>query len=99
MAINRSKINKEVSKGSKKKKKNKEVAGLGKWMKENLGPKGLKYHFMSKTPGILKNIQEYIPYEAMPLLKKGGKVIKKQKKSKKTMSGADFVASLYNKEK
>ena len=95
MAINRSKINKEVSKGSKKKKKNKEVAGLGKWIKENLGPKGLKYHYYTNMPRIIQEIRDNLPLESM---EKGGQ-IKKQKKSKKTMSGADFVASLYNKEK
>jgi len=83
MAINRSKINKQLKNSSKKKKKDlKKVAGLGNWLKTNLGRQGLKYHFMSKTPGILKNIQEYIPYESMPLLKKGGKVIKKRSKKK-----------------
>ena len=65
MAINRSKINKQLKNSSKKKKKNVEVAGLGKWIKENLGPRGLKYHYYDKTPGILRGIQEYLPYEAM----------------------------------
>jgi len=82
MAINRSKINKQLKNSSKKKKKNVEVAGLGNWLKTNLGRQGLKYHFMSKTPGILRDIQKYLPYESMPLLKKGGKVIKKRSPKK-----------------
>ena len=79
MAINRSKIDKQLKNSSKKKKKNVEVAGLGKWIKENLGPQGLKYHYYDKTPGILRGIQEYLPYEAM---KKGGKINKKRSKKK-----------------
>ena len=79
MAINRSKINKEVSKGSKKKKKNKEVAGLGKWVKENLGPKGLKYHYYTKMPGIMQEIRNNLPIESM---KKGGNINNKKSKKK-----------------
>jgi|10_taG_2_1085330.scaffolds.fasta_scaffold61861_2 hypothetical protein len=94
MAINRSKIDKQLKNRSKKKKKNVEVAGLGKWIKENLGPRGLKYHSY-KLPGMANEVLRNLPLE---LMEKGGQ-IKKQKKSKKTMSGADFVASLYNKEK
>tara|TARA_R100001244_G_scaffold18903_1_gene19648 strand:+ start:410 stop:697 length:288 start_codon:yes stop_codon:yes gene_type:complete len=94
--VSRSNIKQEITKSNtkKKKKKNKEVAGLGKWVKENLGPKGLKYHAY-KLPGMANELLRTLPLEIM---EKGGQ-IKKQKKSKKIMSGADFVASLYNKEK
>jgi hypothetical protein len=78
MAINRSKIDKQLKNSSKKKKKNVEVAGLGKWIKENLGSRGLKYHSY-KLPGMANEVLRHLPLE---LMKKGGKINKKRSKKK-----------------